>query len=460
MQRVIPFPDTTATVRCVEIDGKLYASPFDYVQIFCKDPIHDSKEKISKNAYYIVNKYVDMESLSPWSTLHRFEGIGQHGKMVLTLEGMLKMSEKLPCYLGETYSATVLQVLTRYLSREENLVDVPILPRRMPQREMFKSGSVRITKDQPPLLNAVDVVAFVKKVDDIRRAAKYLRDKAPPTLQFTERKATCGRRTKFVSYQGALDLIKAVGERHMRGQFIQLMEPHFPDPVPPLEDPVESIHCTVIDGTCYMSVSDIIMVASAKSETQAGYAWHKLVPEIKQRILQFGTISTCGERRQRVITLQGALELIKLLPGNIAWSFQKCANDLMMQFFHNSAQSFVSWLLAAAEEVRDQPVIKYVYAAWSDCFPHLIKIGFTCNLHERMDKARTFSAPAPFKIVAHVPSLNVRRDERLTHAFFEDRRVEGEFFRVSKEEVADFFSKNILPVFEQECVLCTYYNVA
>ena len=456
MQRVIPFPDTTDTVRCVEIEGKLYASPIDYIQIFCKHPFEDNKEKASKNAYYILNKYVDMESLSPWGTHHKFEGIGQHSKMVLTLEGMLKMSERLPCYMGNDYKEKVLEIIKSYPSLE---VEVPILPRQMSERQMFVPGSVRITKDK--LINAVDVVAYVKSIDrtNIRTASKLLREKAPPNLHITVRKApTGGRKTKFVSYQGALDLIKAVGGRHMRGQFIQLMESHFP--APQLEDPVDSIHCTVFDGTRYMSVSDIIMVVCGKSETQAGYAWQKLVPEIKKRILQFGNTLPCGERRQRVITLQGALELIRLLPGNIAWAFQKCSNDLMMQFFHNSTESFVSWLLAAAEEVRDQPVIKYVYAAWSDCFPHLIKIGFTCNLHERMDKARTFSAPAPFKIVAHVPSLNVRRDERLAHAFFEDRRVEGEFFRVSKEEVADFFSKNILPVFEQECVLCTYYNVA
>ena len=88
MQRVIPFPDTTDTVRCVEIEGKLYASPIDYIQIFCKHPFEDNKEKASKNAYYILNKYVDMESLSPWGTHHKFEGIGQHSKMVLTLEGV------------------------------------------------------------------------------------------------------------------------------------------------------------------------------------------------------------------------------------------------------------------------------------------------------------------------------------------------------------------------------------
>ena len=224
MQRVIPFPDTTATVRCVEIEGKLYASPLDYVQIFCKVSNQDNKEK-ARNAAY--NMLQNVEDLAAWGTLHKFEGTGQHSKMVLTLEGMLKLSEELPCHMGDAYRATVLQVLTRYLSREENLVEMPILPRRKPEREAFKTGSVRVTKDL--LLNAIDVVAFVKKVDDMRTAAKFLREKAPLNLEITVRKSpTGGRRTKFVTYKGALDLIQALGATHMTQEFVQLMAPHFP----------------------------------------------------------------------------------------------------------------------------------------------------------------------------------------------------------------------------------------
>ena len=54
--------------------------------------------------------------------------------------------------------------------------------------------------------------------------------------------------------------------------------------------------------------------------------------------------------------------------------------------------------------------------------------------------------------------MDARRDERMTHAFFSDRREEGESFRVSVEEVTTFFTTCVLPLYNQESNLCSNLN--
>jgi hypothetical protein len=110
------------------------------------------------------------------------------------------------------------------------------------------------------------------------------------------------------------------------------------------------------------------------------------------------------------------------------------------------------------EEAEREPETKYVYGAESEAFLGLVKIGFTSSLDARMETANTFCAPAPFRIVAHVPSMDARRDERMTHAFFSDRREEGEFFRVSVEEVTTFFTTCVLPLYNQESNPCSNHG--
>jgi hypothetical protein len=95
-----------------------------------------------------------------------------------------------------------------------------------------------------------------------------------------------------------------------------------------------------------------------------------------------------------------------------------------------------------------------VYGAASEAFPGLVKIGYASSLDARMIQANVFSAPAPFKIVAHVPSWNAGRDERMAHVFFADQREEGEFFRVSVQAVENFFTTCILPMYNHEkCIV-------
>ena len=54
--------------------------------------------------------------------------------------------------------------------------------------------------------------------------------------------------------------------------------------------------------------------------------------------------------------------------------------------------------------------------------------------------------------MALAPTFDTARDERLAHAFFADRRREGEFFAVPDAEVADFFAHRITPPYTVACV--------
>ena len=105
---------------------------------------------------------------------------------------------------------------------------------------------------------------------------------------------------------------------------------------------------------------------------------------------------------------------------------------------------------AEMEEEDDNEQQGFVYGMVSEAFPGLVKIGRTSNLEKRLAQANVFSAPAPFKVVAQVPSMNAPRDERMAHAFFADQREEGEFFRVSVQAVENFFTTSMLPMYKQE----------
>ena len=72
------------------------------------------------------------------------------------------------------------------------------------------------------------------------------------------------------------------------------------------------------------------------------------------------------------------------------------------------------------------------------------------DVSKRVSQLNTGCAPAPHKVIAVAPTFDNDRDERMAHAFFADHRVEGEFFRVSVDEVAVFFGSCVLPLYQRE----------
>ena len=104
------------------------------------------------------------------------------------------------------------------------------------------------------------------------------------------------------------------------------------------------------------------------------------------------------------------------------------------------------------EDAAKPPKTGYVYATVSAAFPGLVKIGRTMDVDARISSLNTGCAPAPHVIVALAPTFDPVGDECLVHAFFADRRREGEFFAVPVAEVAAFFAHHITTPCAAACV--------
>ena len=98
-----------------------------------------------------------------------------------------------------------------------------------------------------------------------------------------------------------------------------------------------------------------------------------------------------------------------------------------------TCQQFLTDALAKRKREED-PEVAYLYGTVSDAFPGLIKIGQTTNVN----------TSCAHRLVAVVPTYEPVRDEKVAHAFFDEFREEGEFFRVEVEALERFFCKYIL----------------
>lgn len=95
---------------------------------------------------------------------------------------------------------------------------------------------------------------------------------------------------------------------------------------------------------------------------------------------------------------------------------------------------------------------QYLYAAQSNVFPALFKIGRAINPQTRISNGNTFSRPSPFSLVAQVETMDYIRDEKKVHDRFAANRQEGEFFKVSLEDITKAFA-SIKETFERESVV-------
>ena len=203
---------------------------------------------------------------------------------------------------------------------------------------------------------------------------------------------------------------------------------------------------------------DLAVVVTGKDGNQAAEVIRRIRPdvfntkkELSVRSIKFHS----GIKKVRFATLKNAVKLVMAFSGKRARSFHARVADILVRHFDNKVDRFLSWMTETAEQVQEEEeargsTTQYVYGAESEAYPGLVKIGFTSSLDARMGTANTFNAPAPFKIMAYAPTLDPRRDERMAHAFFADHRVEGEFFRVSVDEVAVFFGSCVLPLYQRE----------
>ena len=162
-------------------------------------------------------------------------------------------------------------------------------------------------------------------------------------------------------------------------------------------------------------------------------------------------LKLCGGKHQEAYRIEMEQVLERYLDGDTSMCVEIQENKYM-----GSDAARVHFALkvearaAEMEEEDDDDQQGFVYGMVSEAFPDLVKIGRTSNLEKRLAQANTFCAPAPFRVVAQVPSMDTPRDERMAHAFFADQREEGEFFRVSVQAVENFFTTSMLPMYQQE----------
>jgi hypothetical protein len=175
-----------------------------------------------------------------------------------------------------------------------------------------------------------------------------------------------------------------------------------------------------------------------------------------------------GQGYQAVITVEGAMKLIMVLPGERAKAMRLQAADILSRYILGedslveeikqnkqigpvaACSNLAHKAAAKASQYTEMPQASYVYGTKSDAFPGLVKIGRSCDITARLASLNTACAPAPHYIVAVAPTFNAVRDEALAHTFFSSSRKEGEFFEVEPEAVKSFFTNHIMAQYQVE----------
>ena len=204
---------------------------------------------------------------------------------------------------------------------------------------------------------------------------------------------------------------------------------------------------------------------------RANEVWRNLSEKQNEELA--GDVSTFkfpgqSKREGPIITIEGAMKLMMMLPGKRAKLMRMQAADILSRYVLGE-ESLITEIhqnkligpvaacskLAEKAEVKasqykEMPQVSYVYGTKSDAFPGLVKIGRTLDVDARLHSLNTGCAPAPHYVVAVAPTFDAQRDEEWAHAFFASARKEGEFFEVTVEEVKTFFAKYIMAKYQLE----------
>ena len=240
--------------------------------------------------------------------------------------------------------------------------------------------------------------------------------------------------------------------------------------------PDASVRFTKIDGKYYMSIRDLIMVFCETNNDYACQIWRRIAEERKDEVGTFllkYQFSGAREKKQAVITFQGALKLIMWLPGDAAKDFRSKTTDILKRYLAGDctllkeiidnknmgeSKSYLKFMHAVEQETKRKhekmmeeiPATSYIYATYSTAFPGLVKIGRSKNVKARLSSGNTFTAPAPHTLITMVPTFDAVRDEKEAHDHFNSVRQEGEFFEITHEEVKKYLVSVIKARHDQE----------
>jgi hypothetical protein len=227
------------------------------------------------------------------------------------------------------------------------------------------------------------------------------------------------------------------------------------------------VRCTWIEKVLFLSVRDVIMHICGSSGKRANETWERLTDRQKQEladdISQF-KFPGQGQRDMPIITVDGAMKLIMMLPGKRAKAMRVQAADILSRYVlgHESLEAEIrqnrqtgpvaacTKLLEKACLYKELPQATYLYATRSDAFPGLLKIGRASDIDASLSTLNTGCAPAPHYTVAVVPTFHAVRDKAWAHEFFQSSRREGDFFEASVEEVKAFFNGQVMAKYQLE----------
>jgi hypothetical protein len=180
-----------------------------------------------------------------------------------------------------------------------------------------------------------------------------------------------------------------------------------------------------------------------------------------------------GQRKTPCLATTDLLELTHMLGSRVSIAFREETLKILERYLDGdlslceevlenkqmgkemSCARFAAKVTLRVEELEIQaqnemPPVSYVYATRSPAFPDLIKIGRTVDVKARLSSLNTSCSPAPHVVVAVSPSFDNIRDEADAHAFFESNRGEGEFFRITLDQVQTYFSLQIMTKYQHE----------
>ena len=239
--------------------------------------------------------------------------------------------------------------------------------------------------------------------------------------------------------------------------------------------PGATVRVATIGGVQYLSIRDVIMCVCDKNNHRAAETWRN-IPENKKEDVQVFCLKHQfpgpGQSEQPIITLEGAIRLMPMLPGKKVQLYQKKFNDIVIRYLDGDLtlcsevqanktvgkdKSYFHFAKKTAQAVEGEietkmPQVAYIYATKSPAFPDLIKIGRTNDMKTRLSQLNTGCAPLPHVVVAMAPTFNMHRDEHLAHKHFAHARREGEFFAISEQEVTDYFLNHIMAQHQKDLV--------
>ncbi len=113
--------------------------------------------------------------------------------------------------------------------------------------------------------------------------------------------------------------------------------------------------------------------------------------------------------------------------------------------FNSFLRHFSNWDFKIRQErmLKERlylPKESFVYAAYSQAFPDVIKIGKADNVMSRLVSLNTSMPIHPYTLVASFSSFDSDKSEKEAHKHFAKMRVNKEFFRLSAAQAWTYFS--------------------